>query len=70
MRNYIQAEKLKDAFVPCEKELSCFLKQNSLMPLVQLTLPDNFETLEAKIFQTCFFNIFPSLFPFVCAHIY
>jgi len=32
VRNYIHAEKVKVAFVTCEKELSTFLKQNSLMP--------------------------------------
>lgn len=68
--NCIHAEKVKVAFVTCEKDVSYFLNQNSLMPLVQLTLPGNFETLEAGIFQTCFFNGFPSLFPFVCAHFY
>lgn len=65
MGKNIYAEKTEVAFVTCEKELSYFLKQNSLMPLEQLTVPGNSETLEAEIFQACFFNIFPSLFPFV-----
>lgn len=43
MRNYVYAEKVKVAFVACEKKWIYFLKQNSLMSLVQLTLTGNFE---------------------------
>lgn len=61
MRNYVYTEKVKVAFVACEKKLIYFLKQNSLMSLVQLTLPGNFET---KTFQICFFNL--SIFVSIC----
>lgn len=62
MSEILYVEKVKVVFAICEKELSYFLKQNSLMLLVQFTHTGNFETLEAENFQACFFNSFSFFF--------